>query len=179
MKLTICSAKELEHYQKVRETFEGPSSSGSDTARALVSQFNPQHPEMNGAGQRIPPKPKPITRHGTKATDKGKGKAVAKQWNSGDDEEDDDDDDDEAYFTSNNYGTPARYASSNGSAKGKGKAVARDYRSGDDGLGDVFTDGSSKGKGKGKAVMRDRQSDGDDADDFGDAAGDDEEELYG
>ena len=134
----------------------------------------------------MPSKSKPITQYGSKAVDKGKGKAVVTQWNSENDNEDnednDDDDDDEAYVTSNDYGTPASYASSNGSAgstRGKGKATARDYLSSDNELEDISTNGSFKGKGKGKAVLRNRESNGDDADGFGDVAGDDEEELYG
>lgn len=138
------------------------------------------YPKLNGTGQAVHSRSKPKSRYNTKAINKGKGKAIATNWSSENDYEDgeDDDDDDEAYVTSNDYGTPARYASSNGSAKGKGKSIARDYQSGDDGAGDVFTNGNSKGKGKGKAVVREPPIDGDDGD-FGDAAGEDEEELYG
>ncbi|KAL9121464.1 MAG: hypothetical protein Q9187_001976 [Circinaria calcarea] len=173
------SAKELEHYQRVRKAFEGPTLNSSSTGGNLPPQLDLPYPKVNGTGQAVYSRSKPKPRYNTKAINKGKGTAIATNWSSEHDYEDgEDDDDDEAYVTSNDYGTPARYASSNVSAKGKGKSIARDYQSGDDGDGDVFTNGSSKGKGKGKAVVREPSSDGDDGD-FGDTGGDDEEELYG
>ena len=68
---------------------------------------------------RLDRRPQFETRSNTKPTDNGKGKGKAKQWAS-----DDDDEDDEAYLTSNDYGTPYRYKSANGSMKGK--EVVRD-----------------------------------------------------
>ena len=61
---------------------------------------------------------------------RGKGKQP-QQWDT-----DDDDDDDEAYVTSNDFNTPNKNHTMNGSANGKGKAVDnsgfRDAAHGDD-----------------------------------------------
>ena len=65
-------------------------------------------------------RPKLETRTNNKPTDNGNGKGKAKQCAS----DDDDEDDDEAYVTSNDYGSPYRYSSANGSTKGK--EVVRD-----------------------------------------------------
>ena len=97
------SAKELEHYQRVRKTFEAPDQKAPPNFPIPPAQHNEQHSF----------RPKFKTRTSTKDSGKGKGKAI--QWNSEDDE-----DEDEAYVTSNDYTTPDRYRSTNGSAKGKG-----------------------------------------------------------
>ena len=111
MELIHSSAKELEHYQRIRKTFEGPDQKAPQSFPIPPVQHNEQHSF----------RPKFKTRTSTKDSGKGKGKAI--QWNSEDDE-DEDEDEDEAYVTSNDYTTPDRYRRANGSAKGKG--VLRD-----------------------------------------------------
>ncbi|KAL8690816.1 MAG: hypothetical protein Q9218_003827 [Villophora microphyllina] len=103
------SAKELEHYQRVRQSFEAPSK-----------------PPPNGPAQRnlpqqqpMPTRPKPSTRMNTaiktqpKPSTDHKGKGKARQPS----DSDEDDDDDDAYVTSNDFAekTPD---------KGKGKQRA-------------------------------------------------------
>ncbi|MCJ1246213.1 peroxisomal assembly protein [Trapelia coarctata] len=110
------SAKELEHYQRVRRTFEGPeriqSSREAPRSTTMPRIVAPESIQQQDS------RPKFKTRTMTKPKDSGKGKGKATQWAS------DDDEDDEAYVTSNDYGTPARYR--NGTGNGKGKEVVRD-----------------------------------------------------
>lgn len=104
------SAKELEHYQLVRRTFEGPStnqnnSSANASFGSRVAAPDPDghlhapvpsiRPKMKGrASTTKPVKPN--------AEPKGKGKGKATQWDS-------DDEDDDAYVTSNDFAdTPER-----------------------------------------------------------------------
>lgn len=102
------SAKELEHYQRVRHAFEGPTS--PQKALNLVAASRIPAPTSNDHLQPPAPskRPKPVSRTGTakQADPKGKGKGKATQWDS------DDDDDDDAYVTSNDFaGTPERKGS--------------------------------------------------------------------
>ena len=104
------SAKELEHYQRVRRAFEGAATSQKASNVTAASRI--PAPKTNDRFRPSPPskQSKPITRTGTakQADMKGKGKGKATQWDS-----DDDDDDDDAYVTSNDYvGTPERQRSS-------------------------------------------------------------------
>ncbi|MCJ1378380.1 peroxisomal assembly protein [Xylographa soralifera] len=110
------SAKELEHYQRVRRTFEGPKRSNSSGAQSTRNELllTPSTDGIPGDSSR----PQFKSRTSSKTKEIGKGKGKAPQWAS------EDDDDDEAYVTSNDYGTPSRYKSANGSIKGKG--VVRD-----------------------------------------------------
>ncbi|KAL8714409.1 MAG: hypothetical protein Q9220_001742 [cf. Caloplaca sp. 1 TL-2023] len=99
------SAKELEHYQRVRQSFEAPSippPSTSTPASTRPSTNDTQHP--------MPTRPKYKTRTNTAikshpkaplSDPKGKGKGKAPQKISS--SESDDDDDDEAYVTSNDF----------------------------------------------------------------------------
>ena len=101
------SAKELEHYKRVRNTFEGPSKDEASKAGPLASNRVPVHAVD---GHLEPPvlntRPKMKTRTSTakpkvSLDHKGRGKGKAAQWHS------DDDDDDDAYVTSNDFvGTP-------------------------------------------------------------------------
>lgn len=105
------SAKELEHYQRVRHTFEGPSANQKNSsANALLS---PRLAAPDPDGHLNPPvpgiRPKMKSRASTtkpvkaNAESKGKGKGKATQWDS------DDEDDDDAYVTSNDFAdTPER-----------------------------------------------------------------------
>ncbi|MCJ1280952.1 peroxisomal assembly protein [Xylographa opegraphella] len=113
------SAKELEHYKRVRRTFEGPER--SDNSRAQSTRHNMLlTPAPDGISDDISrPQFKARTSSKTKDNNKGKGKGKAPQWAS-----EDNDEEEEVYVTSNDYGTPARYKSANGSTKGK--AVAKD-----------------------------------------------------
>lgn len=108
------SAKELEHYQRVRRDFEGPPRSQSASN------------QPNGHLSAPMKKPKAPTRSSTilhKPSDdnKAKGKGKATTWS-------DEDDDDEAYVTSNDYATPERRKSSitNGSGMNGFRDVGED-----------------------------------------------------
>ena len=109
------SAKELEHYQRVRATFEGPAKPKAITARASSpmsirgstttdSTLDPHHPLAYASRK----KPKPARSNTARKDDlkgkgKGKGKEKASEWA----DNDDDDEDDDAYVTSNDtMGTP-------------------------------------------------------------------------
>ncbi|KAL9605050.1 MAG: hypothetical protein Q9179_001646 [Wetmoreana sp. 5 TL-2023] len=113
------SAKELEHYQRVRRSFETPAKPSSSTTLHPPNATIPPSNHTNGVPHQQPlpttirPKPtkrtntaifkSPTTQLDSKATskDKGKGKAPTRaDENEGDD---DDDDDDEAYTTSNDF----------------------------------------------------------------------------
>ena len=105
------SAKELEHYQRVRATFEGPAKSTAllapkstslPTRTSHTSNPGAYHLQPSTATSRKHPK---MNRSNTaKKNDiNGKGKGKATEWNS------DSDDDDDAYITSNDsMGTPDR-----------------------------------------------------------------------
>lgn len=112
-------AKELEHYQRVRHTFEGPSKIKTTSLQSTPAPTRIPAPSIDGHLHPPMPttRPKPKSKNSTaklKEQTKGKGKGKASQWNSDDDEEDDDDD---AYVTSNDFmGTPERKKSeTNGS----------------------------------------------------------------
>lgn len=111
------SAKELEHYQRVRRTFEGPERNKS--SRELPSSTPIPRIVAPEPTQQQNSRPKLKARAMTQPKESSKGKGKATQWAS-----DDEDDDDEAYVTSNDYGTPARYR--NGTGNNKGKEVVRD-----------------------------------------------------
>ncbi|KAL9103527.1 MAG: hypothetical protein Q9163_001445 [Psora crenata] len=101
------SAKELEHYKRVRHEFEGPSNAGSSTD--LLTQASKNSQGLTDIdGHLHPPvptrRPKLPTRSSTlkpKPTAEAKGKGKATEWDS--DEDDEDDEDDEAYMTSNDF----------------------------------------------------------------------------
>ena len=102
------SAKELEHYQRVRRTFEGPKVPVTGHSRipapksdAHASQAAPVH-QLKHKGRSINAKP----------TIKANGKGKATHWDS-------DEDDDDAYVTSNDYTTPERRdGATNGTVNG-------------------------------------------------------------
>jgi hypothetical protein len=115
----------LEHYQKVRATFEGPSKDSAHakpTAAGAPSSIPPRS-SSNGTltaspsgttlpyRSLIPPKSHPLGGGG-----KGKGKEPT-HWVSELEETDS-----EAYLTGNDYGTPA-HGLGNGSVKGKGRVA--------------------------------------------------------
>ena len=110
MLIYYASAKELEHYQRVRHTFEGPSTNQSNTSTNIslsprLAAPDPDshlHPPMPSLRPKL--KGRASTTKSVKPTvePKGKGKGKATQWDS-DDEEDD------AYVTSNDFeDTPER-----------------------------------------------------------------------
>ncbi|KAL8634807.1 MAG: hypothetical protein Q9226_009430 [Calogaya cf. arnoldii] len=107
------SAKELEHYQRVRQSFEAPSQQPS-------SASVPRSLPPSNARQMMPPRPKFKNRTETAIRSSeepidpaGKGKGKAPQTS----HSDSDDEDDDAYVTSNDspYKSPER--------KGKQKAT--------------------------------------------------------
>ncbi|MCJ1397405.1 peroxisomal assembly protein [Xylographa trunciseda] len=108
------SAKELEHYQQVRRTFEGPVRTNNSRAQPPTNKLSLTTSTDGVPDDSIRPRFK--SRTSSKTEYKGKGKGKAPQWASADE---DDEDEDEAYVTSNDYGTPAQYKSVNGSIKGK------------------------------------------------------------
>ena len=110
MLIYYASAKELEHYQRVRYTFEGPSNNQNNSSANLSLSTRLAAPNPNG--HLHPPVPivrpklkgRASTMEPVKPTvgPKGKGKGKATQWDS-DDEEDD------AYVTSDDFvDTPER-----------------------------------------------------------------------
>ena len=109
MLIYYASAKELEHYQRVRHTFEGPSTNQNNgsanvslSPRLAAPDPDSLHPPMSSVKPRL--KGRASTAKPVKPTvePKGKGKGKATQWDS-DDEEDD------AYVTSNDFeDTPER-----------------------------------------------------------------------
>lgn len=135
------SAKELEHYRHVRQTFEGVSNPLKDRPTEKALSPPTRLPIPVTATPPLPTRPKYKSRSSTarpKTPVHGKGKGKAFQWDSSSNDEDDggqdrdgdddDDDDDEAYTTSNDFGpTPEREV--NGSHRGKGVRV--------DGFGDA------------------------------------------
>ena len=110
MLINYTSAKELEHYQRVRHTFEGPSTNQNNYLANISLSSRLPAPDPDGLLHPPVPSIRPklkgrgSTTKPVKATiePKGKGKGKATQWDS-DDEEDD------AYVTSNDFAdTPER-----------------------------------------------------------------------
>ena len=104
------SVKELEHYQRVRRTFEGPSTDQSNSSDnvSLDSKLAAPDPDGHLHAPVASIRPKMKSRASTakpvkpNAEPKGKGKGKATQWDS-------DDEDDDAYVTSNDFAdTPER-----------------------------------------------------------------------
>ena len=122
------SAKELDHYHRVRQQFEGPAKPQTIPSRVPHVSRIPG-PTTTPDGHLEPPKlatrPKIKDRSSTikpkaKQEPKGKGKGKATQWDS------DEDDDDDAYVTSNDFAdTPERRHSS---ANGFGDAAGDDEK---------------------------------------------------
>jgi len=96
----------LDHYQRVRHTFEGPSKGQEPKTPATVpSRIPAPKPNSHLSPPAPTHRPKLKSRTSTaKPEAKGKGKGKATRWDSEDD--DDDDDDDDAYVTSNDFATP-------------------------------------------------------------------------
>lgn len=106
------SAKELEHYQRVRRTFEGPSINQNNSSANVLLGSKVAASDPDGHLQPPVPsiRPKMKSRASTtkpvkpNAEPKGKGKGKATQWDS-------DDEDDDAYVTSNDFAdTPERWS---------------------------------------------------------------------
>ena len=110
MLIYYASAMELEHYQRVRHTFEGPSTNQNNSSANVP--LGPRLAAQDPDGHLHPPVPsirpkmkgRASTAKPVKPTvePKGKGKGKATQWDS-------DDEDDDAYVTSNDFAdTPER-----------------------------------------------------------------------
>lgn len=91
----------MEHYQRVRRTFEGPSKDQTSKFRLPTPTRIPA-PAIDGHVERPVPTTRPpmksrssTVKPTVSSASKGKGKAKPTQWDS------DDDDDDDAYVTSN------------------------------------------------------------------------------
>lgn len=135
------SAKELEHYRHVRQTFEGVSKpSKPRTTQNVLSAPTRLPIPVTATPPALPARPKYKSRSSTakqKLPVQGKGKGKATQWDSSSNDEDEDeddrdedgeDDDDEAYTTSNDFDlTPEKKV--NGSHRDKAVGV--------DGFGDA------------------------------------------
>lgn len=115
------SAKELEHYHRVRQTFEGPSKTQSSNTPLPPATQVPPHATNSHLEPPVPTK-RP-TMKGRSSTSipkaisppKSKGKGKATNWDS------DDDDDDDAYVTSNDFvETPERRKSGMNGSFGEG-----------------------------------------------------------
>jgi len=107
--LAMYSAKELEHYERVRKTFDSSGESHKDTTESsAISQ-------ESRAGTLLPTRPKSKDR--TASLGKGKGKAPARDWV--DFEADDERGDDEEKSAGNSRATPNGHRPMNGWAKGK------------------------------------------------------------
>ena len=98
------SAKELEHYQRVRDTFEGPAThrNKESTNTSLSPRLQAEagaylHPPAPTSRPKLKSRTSTMKPATSSAEPKSKGKMKATEWNSGDDEDDDDD----AYVTSN------------------------------------------------------------------------------
>jgi len=105
----VYSAKELEHYERVRKTFDTPGESHKDTTEPSLN------PETSRADTLLPTRPKSKDRTASKG--KGKGKAPARDW--ADFEADDEPGDDEDESAGNSRGTINGHRQTNGWAKGK------------------------------------------------------------
>ncbi|MCJ1485537.1 peroxisomal assembly protein [Schaereria dolodes] len=101
------SAKELEHYHRVRKIFEGPipSQSDGDSAIAVSEQQASLH---TGHGQKFLSRPKSKTRT---SSHKSQGRSKSRQWDTDEEEEDD------VYMTSNDAVSSSRHKSTNGRNK--------------------------------------------------------------
>ena len=104
------SAKEVEHYQRVRASFEGPAKPQAIAAPQPASlpartnlALSPGTPHLQPPSPDSHKHPKFVRSNTAKKDNlKGKGKGKATKWDS-----DTDDDDDDAYVTSNDsMGTP-------------------------------------------------------------------------
>ena len=104
------SAKELEHYQRVRRTFEGPSTNQKNSSANVLPGLKVAAPDPDGHLHPPVPSIRPKMKGRASTTKpvkpnvepKGKGKGKATQWDS-------DDEDDDAYVTSNDFAdTPER-----------------------------------------------------------------------
>lgn len=131
------SAKELEHYRQVRETFESTSLNSPDDIQGTIKEPGPRAIRSHSKRKSTPTIEapghlRPNGKHSLRKDSKGKGKATKWDIDEAEDDDDDDDDDEEAYVTSSDYGgTPQKqqYHYANGSTmststKGKGKEVA-------------------------------------------------------
>lgn len=132
------SAKELEHYRHVRQTFEGaPNPSKPRSTQNTLSPQTRLPIPVTATSPALPVRPKYKSRTSTAKPNppvQGKGKGKAMQWDSsssndedyadedGDGDDDDDDEDDEAYTTSNDFG-PASQMEANGSHRGKASEI--------------------------------------------------------
>ena len=104
------SAKELEHYHRVRLTFEGPSTNQNNSSANVLlaskvaapdpdAHLHPPVPSIRPKMKSRASTTKPVK---SNVEPKGKGKGKATQWDS-------DDEDDDAYVTSNDFAdTPER-----------------------------------------------------------------------
>ncbi|KAI4242651.1 MAG: hypothetical protein LQ352_007191 [Teloschistes flavicans] len=123
------SARELEHYQRVRQSFEAPSKppSISPVANVVPQRTMPTRPKATRRTNTAI-KAQPIASLDN-ANGKGKGKAIQMS-------DSDDDDDDDAYVTSNDFAekTPEK-------GKGKGKQSATMIPKPVYGFGDGVVDG--------------------------------------
>ncbi len=115
------SAKELEHYERVRKTFD---TSGESTSGGTGIPSRPQTIRRDSALQS---KQKNKERSSSKG--KGKGKAPVSDWG---DVADDEPGDDEGDPSSNHHANINGHTSTNG--WGKGKSIDRNF--GADGFGD-------------------------------------------
>lgn len=137
--LTDCSAKELEHFERVRDSFESSDSKKPATAPpASQAPRNSQPSLPNAFTETAPSRPKAPSRITSKGKSKGKGGAKSPVHLDSDDghrgelgdEEDEDDDDDYVIKTDhlkvNGNGTSQ--VLSNGSVTvGKGKGASQGH----------------------------------------------------
>ena len=110
MLISCNSAKELEHYQRVRRSFEGPPTKQNNSSASTLPGPRVAAPDPDGHLHPPVPNTRPKMKGRTSTTKpvkpnaepKGKGKGKATQWDS-------DDEDDDAYVTSNDFAdTPER-----------------------------------------------------------------------
>lgn len=117
----MCSAKELDHYERVRKTFD--SSGDSKNHDAELKESPP------AAARELPLHSKPKYKNRSNSKGKGKGKAPIRDM---DDFQGDDTGDDEGQHDYKQLPIINGYKSANGSSKGKG--AIRDLDT--DGFGD-------------------------------------------
>jgi peroxin-6 len=98
------SAGELQHYERVKATFEGGQGEKKNSVRDVASGDG-MRPRSSGKGKS---RSRPVVDR------KGKGKAVVRHSQEEEEEENDEDDDE-----------PSVYYEAHDNGKGKGKAVAR------------------------------------------------------